>query len=136
MSTVTVRFSGFWKMVATAEEQLTEWKYEKRPLLVPVASGAAPATVWLTICDDEQMYFTVETKITANAVVDAVRVTRSKGTEPSSCFSGRFFIYDIGGERNVAWRVKMIDYDDQTGGITKQLDEVEFSIAFGNGGLV
>jgi len=132
--TVVVDFAGAWALVPTVEDQLTEWHTVQRPLLVPTALGCAPETVWSDRkLNTEEPTYTVDLPITPDAAVESVVVVDGDATG----FSGKVFVRPGRGNHRgrVFWRVKMLDFDDQSGTVRRQTDHLTFAVTFSRGGF-
>ena len=135
-----------WKLTPIHQDQLAEWKY-KGDLFTYVAPCVEQETVW---CgrgyDVQELYYVVSVVLPKGMNVQAVKaldsteaagsssaVTRHESSEWTKRWwrSGQHFVqHNNDGSTTVRWRLRLLDYDMETGAIRAELKSAHFQLIF------
>lgn len=123
---ITVHAPEVWTQVQFVPEQLSEWNYNG-DLFMYVGPGAEPKTYWAGRYDHEDLYYTVALPLSEGLPT----TTLTQLSSPSSPLGWRGQHYlDLhqDGSKTVLWRVRLLDYNMETGELINQLDQVSYQL--------
>jgi hypothetical protein len=123
-STLTVRAPEVWTLVEYHPDQLAEWGYGGE-LFMYTGSGAIPRTYWSGSYDSEDMYFGVQ-----QPLAEAPSTVQETGEQPSPLGWGGVSHIDEHADGTVSamWRVRLLDFDEQTGEISADQDAFVYEL--------
>eukprot|EP00928_Gymnodinium_smaydae_P099589 TRINITY_DN9548_c0_g1_i2.p1 TRINITY_DN9548_c0_g1~~TRINITY_DN9548_c0_g1_i2.p1 ORF type:complete len:831 (+),score=81.38 TRINITY_DN9548_c0_g1_i2:42-2495(+) len=137
---VTVSGPGEWAVLPIVPDQLKEWKY-KGSLFTCAGPGAEPETHWCGEGYDRQtLYFSVALTLPPNVEATSIlgfetSELKDDGEEVTSSndvkhwWSGRCCQHVAAdGTRSLHWRIRLLDYDQCTGHIKRQLKTARFRL--------
>jgi hypothetical protein len=106
-----------------------DWKqWADKPLYVIRGSGTYPNRHW---CNDqfdlEEIYYNAE--LTTTRKIKSISQVQ-KPTAPLGWTGKHTVDENPDGSRTYRWRVRLIDFDQKTGTITSQLDQIDYHIEY------
>ena len=123
---ITVTGPETWHRVQFVSEQLAEWNYDGDWFMY-VGQGAAPKTYWSGRYDNEDLYYTVGLSVPGDVPTDSLTELNPM-PQPLGWRGGHYVDAHQDGTKTIRWRVRLIDYDMQTGEMNQQLDESVFRL--------
>jgi hypothetical protein len=124
---VTVSGPQEWTQVQFVEDQLAEWNYEG-DLFMYVGPGAEPKTYWSGGHDREDLYYTAAVAIPEGTPTTTLTPFEAMA-DPLGWRGSHYLDSHQDGTQTVRWRVRLLDYNMQTGEITGQLDTARFQLS-------
>jgi len=124
---LTVAGPAQWTQVQFVPDQLAEWNYEG-DLFMYVGPGAEPKTYWSGQYDNEDLYYTVGTRLPPGFMVGSL-VDMAPRAAPLG-WHGRHYV-DVHQDdtSTLRFRVRLLDYDMQTGMIRDRVDQASYRLA-------
>ena len=105
---------------------MAEWNYEG-DLFMYVGAGAEPKTYWSGGHDREDLYYTVALPVPDDTPA-ATLTEMDAMAEPLGWRGSHYLDIHQDGSRTLRWRVRLLDYNMQTGEILGQLDTARFEL--------
>lgn len=123
-TTLSVTAPEEWTLVAYHPEMLAEWGFGG-DLFMYTAPGAIPSTYWAGSHDNEDMYFGVQLPLDAPPFT-----VEEMGDYPSPLGWGGGVHIDEhpDGSASALWRVRLLDFDAETGVITAEESEFTYRV--------
>jgi hypothetical protein len=123
---ITVHAPEDWTQVQFVPEQLSEWNYTE-DLFMYVGPGAEPKTYWSGQHDNEDLYYTVALPLAGDAPA-ATLTQLDTASQPLGWRGGHYLDYHQDGSKTARWRVRLLDYNMQTGELTDQVNQMSYQL--------